>query len=94
MEFEMMCTFAFEAISSLLLLALLRVYYRNYRLIKAKFTLGLLVFAALLLLQNLVGIYYRFTMMNFYNLEATEGVAIIRGIEVVALAVLLYISWE
>ncbi len=94
MELEMTLTFVFEAISSLLLLALLHVYYRNYKAIKAKFTLGLLVFAALLLLQNIVGMYYRFTMMNFYNIEAAAGVALIRGIEAVALAVLLYISWE
>ena len=94
MELEMQLTFIFEAISSVLLVALLYVYWRNYRAMKAKFTLGLLVFAALLLIQNIVGMYYRFTMMNFYNIEAAAGVAIIRGIEVLALAVLLYISWE
>lgn len=94
MELEMTLTFAFEAVSSALILALLYVYYRNYRQVKSKFTLGLLVFAALLLLQNFAGMYYRFTMMNFYNDEAAAGVALIRGIEVLALAVLLYVSWE
>ena len=94
MELEMTLTFVFEALSSLLLLALLFVYYQNYKTMKVKFTLGLLVFALLLLLQNLVGMYYRFTMMGFYNVEAAAGVALIRGIEVIALAVLLYISWE
>lgn len=94
MEMELQLTFIFEAISSVLLVALLYVYYRNYKAMKAKFTLGLLVFAALLLLQNTVGMYYRFTMMGYYNPEAAAGVALIRGIEVLALAVLLYISWE
>ncbi|MEM2138265.1 MAG: hypothetical protein QW568_04210 [Candidatus Anstonellaceae archaeon] len=94
MELELTLTFAFEALSSLLLFALLFIYYRNYAAMKAKFTLGLLVFASLLLLQNILGMYYRFTMMNFYSIEAAAGVAIIRGIEVIALAVLLYISWE
>lgn len=94
METELTLTFAFEALGSILLLALLFVYYRNYKSMKAKFTLGLLVFALLLLVQNLVGMYYRFSMMGFYNPEAAGGVALIRGIEVVALAVLLYISWE
>lgn len=94
MELEMTLTFIFEALSSVLLLALLYVYWRNYRAMKAKFTLGLLVFAALLLLQNIVGMYYRFTMMDYYSPAAAGGVALIRGIEVLALAVLLYISWE
>ena len=44
MELEMQLTFIFEALSSVLLLALLAVYWRNYRAMKAKFTLGLLFF--------------------------------------------------
>src|SRR3989338_6249427 len=91
MEMELTLTFAFEALSSALLAALIAVYYRNYRAMKAKFTFGLLVFAFLLLLQNLVGIYNRFAMMDFYNPQAAGGIAIIRGIGVLALAVLLYI---
>ena len=90
----MTLTFVFEAVGSILLLALMLIYYRNYRAMKAKFTLGLLVFALLLFIQNVVGMYYRFTMMDFYSPQATAGVALIRGIEVAALAVLLYISWE
>lgn len=37
-----------------LLIALIYIYMKNYRQLKSKFTMGLLVFASLLLLQNVV----------------------------------------
>ena len=44
---------AIAAVSSVLLLGLLSVYVRNHRALRSPFTLGLIFFAVLFLVQNL-----------------------------------------
>ena len=84
-----------------LLVALIYVYMKNYRQLKSKFTMGLLVFASLLLLQNVIST--SFLVVNLILGMGHHGLDIDRPqfplssiniIQLIALSILLYITWE
>ena len=81
-------------VSTLAILGLLYVYYRNLINIKSKFTIGLFIFALLFLLQNIVSLYYYITMMNYYAPEVEIHVFILTLLQTIAFIVLLKITWE
>lgn len=94
MAMLMNVTAILTGISALLLLGLLYVYYKNLKSIKSKFTVGLFIFAALLLLQNLVSLYYYLTMMDYYVPEVAVHIFILTLLQTIAFAILLKITWE
>ena len=77
-----------------LLLLLLYVYWGNYRKIKSDFTLGLIMFAALLLLQNLL--FSSFLLFHQAFRVAVLGLPlfVLNITEFLALAILLIITWK
>ncbi len=84
-----------------LLVALLYVYVKNYKRIRSKFTVGLVVFASLLLLQNIITTL--FLVLNLLMGGHLHGFDIDRPqfplssvnlIQLIALSILLYITWE
>ncbi len=83
------------AVSAAFLTALLYVYFRNHKAIRSPFTLGLVFFAALLLIQNLGSIYFDYMMA-----DAGEGsrVAIpmlaLDSAELVGFAALFFVTWR
>jgi hypothetical protein len=84
-----------------LLVALIYVYLKSYRQLKSKFTMGLLVFASLLLLQNLVSVIFLTLSMilgpgnHSFELGRQEfPLSSINVIQLIALSILLYITWE
>ena len=81
-------------ISTILLLGLIYVYYRNLRKIKSNFTIGLLIFAVLFLVQNLVSLYYFITMMNYYSPEVEIHAFILTLLQTIGFGILLKITWE
>ena len=83
-----------EAINSVLLLSLLYVYAGNYRQMRSNFTLGLIVFAAFLLLQNLAALYFHLMMVDYYSDVVMQHALVISGVQTVALAVLNYVTWK
>ena len=90
----MKVTTVLTGISTLLLGALIHVYIKNLRKIKSKFTIGLLIFAVLFLIQNLVSLYYFVTMMDYYSPEVEFHVFILTLLQAIGFAVLLKITWE
>ena len=95
MESAIMKLTAFlAAVSILLLLGLVYVYYKNLKSIRSKFTIGLFVFALLFLIQNIVSFYYYITMMSYYAPEVEIHVFILTLLQTLALAILLKITWE
>ena len=86
---------AVAAVSAAFLAGLLFVYLRNHRQFRSPFTLGLVFFAALLLVQNLGFVYFDFVMAN-----AGEGsrVAIpmlaLDSAELVGFAALFFVTWR
>src|SRR2546426_3421123 len=55
---------AFAAVSAAILVALLYIYGRNATQIKSKFTVGLVLFAVLFLVQNVAGVWIYLSMNN------------------------------
>ena len=94
MAMLMSFTTILASISTLLLAGLLYVYIKNLKNIKSKFTIGLLVFALLFLLQNLVSLYYYLTMMEYYSPEVEVHVFILTLLQTIAFLILLKITWE
>ena len=89
-----MATIYAEGINTMLSLLLTWIYAQNYRSLKSTIGLGLLVFASLVLVQNLVGIYLHLTTGEFYaKMLATQAFAI-EGLETVALVSLAYGAWK
>ncbi len=81
-------------VSILALLGLMHVYYRNLRQIKSKFTIGLMIFAALFLAQNIVSLYFYFTMMDYYVPAVEMHVFILTLLQTLGFLVMLKITWE
>jgi hypothetical protein len=83
----------------LLLAALGSVWLRNYRQHGAKHTLGLLVFAAVLVVQNALWLYFYAVHPKFIGwftnagADVQAGVMLLCGLEFVALAFLARITW-
>jgi hypothetical protein len=81
-------------INILLILALLKVYLKNYREIPSTHTSGLLLFAGLFLIQNLVLLFYSFTMAEIYAKGVGFFLLVFAILQVVALTILNWISWK
>ncbi len=81
--------------SSALLVALLYVYGKNHRQLRAPFTFGLVFFALLLLIQNLGSIYFDYMMSET---GAGSGIAlpmlILDVVELVGFAALFVVTWR
>jgi len=71
-----------------LLTGLLSLYWRSYRGMKSKYTLGLVFFASFFLLQTIALVIALFFIKWF----ATEFFIVL--LEFIALSILLKISWE
>lgn len=86
------------AVNVVLLGALGYVWLRNYRRHGARHTLGLLVFAAVLLVQNLLWLYFYLLHPEFVawfvasGTDVRVGVTLLCGLELVALAFLAKIT--
>lgn len=87
-------------VNVLLLLGLLRVWLGNYRQHGARHTLGLLVFAAFLLVENVLWLYFYVLHDSFVGwfvaagTEVQVGLTLLCALELVALAFLSYLAWQ
>ncbi|MFQ5837184.1 MAG: hypothetical protein ACE5HJ_00185 [Thermoplasmata archaeon] len=82
------------SISVALLLGLTFVYGRNFRKARSPFALGLLIFALLFLVENLVGIFSYFQLSEQgFGPEVALPMLYLSIAEASAFAVLLVISW-
>lgn len=81
--------------SSVLLLGLLLIYVGNHRQLRSPFTLGLVFFAVLLLVQNLGAMYFYYAMN-----EAGQGASVavpmfvLNTAELIGFAALFYVTWR
>jgi hypothetical protein len=94
MEELMMATIYVEIINAALALFLVYVYYQNYRVLKSNTGAGLLVFASVLLLENLAGLYLHFSTGEFYAKMVATHVFVLKSVELLALAALSYTAWK
>ena len=80
----------FSLINILLLIALVGIYLNSYRKIHAQFTAGLLFFAAMFLVQNLITLYSFLSMFMYFASSVTGLVLAITVIQTAGLAALLW----
>jgi len=87
---QVMAVFSF--VNVVLLLALVGVYYDSFRKIRAQFTAGLIFFAAILLVQNLLALYSYLAMFMYYADAVTSIVLAITIAQTVGVVTLLWLS--
>ena len=84
-----------SAISIVVLSALLLVYAKNFRSIKSTFSVGLVVFAVLFLVQNIAAIALYVSMAAAgYGLPVAMPMLALNVAELGGFAVLFWISWQ
>ena len=91
-EFTLQLAAGLSLINALLLLGLIYIYGSSLRQVKAEFTAGLLFFAAILLVQNIIALYSYVAMFMYFAAAAGPLVLGITAAETVGLAVLLWMS--
>ena len=92
MEYLMQIIAAISFVTIALLIILLSIYIRIYRKSKAEFTLGLIFFASMLMLHNVIAIYAYFLMAPLYNVALLPYFVAIHGAEVIGIAALLRVT--
>ena len=77
-----------------LLAALGYVWVQNYRRFRTPLVAGLLAFSLVLALENAVALYFFFSSAMFYASDpiVQQVVALLRGLQFVALAFLAYVT--
>jgi hypothetical protein len=80
----------FSSINIILLVVLIGIYANNYRKIRAQFTVGLIFFAALFLVQNLIALYSFVSMFMYFAPGVTGLVLATSVVQTGGLVVLLW----
>ncbi|EGQ43861.1 MAG: hypothetical protein J07AB43_05270 [Candidatus Nanosalina sp. J07AB43] len=83
-----------SGLNAAILASLIYVYAQNYQQLNSKFSLGLLVFASILLLENILAFYFSWTMMGLYAEKVARQGLILRTLESASLIILGYITWR
>ena len=80
----------FSTANVLLLMGLLWIYAGSFRKVRAEFTAGLLFFAALFLVQNLISLYSFVSMFMYYAAGVTWIVLTITVVQTAGLVIILW----
>lgn len=85
-----------SVLNAVLLGVLTVIWVRNYRTFRTPLVLGLVAFAVVLLVENLVAIYFSFSMDMLYAASPAVHtvVALLRVLQFVAIAILLFVTWK
>lgn len=90
-------TLVVSTLSIVVLIGLLFIYARNFRSIKSTFSIGLLLFAVLFLVHNVISIGLTMTMMASgfaYPSAIPMSMLLVNVAELAGFGVLFWISWE
>lgn len=79
-------------VNTVILVVLLAMYAKIYRRTRATFTIGLIVFAGMLMLHNIIAIYGYFAMAPLYSDDLLPYFAGIHIAELVGLIALLKVT--
>jgi len=79
-------------VNVVLLIALLTVYAKVYKSTRAVFTTGLMFFAGMLMLHNIIAVYAYFAMQPLYALGLLPYFAVIHIAELAGIAALLKVT--
>lgn len=94
MGIEIMVASALSGINILLLAGLTAVWFRNYQTFRTPLVLGLIAFGSVMLLENATAIYFFFSTRMLYSGDPTvqTAVAVLRGMQLVALVFLAWVT--
>ena len=76
------------------LAGLLYVYVGNYRHLRSPFSLGLVVFAALFVVENLAAAYFYVIMSQDFGAPVAVPMLALNAAELVGFSTLCYVSWR
>jgi len=85
---------ALHVVNMILTLGLLYIYGQNYRKMRSKYTIGLMLFAFVFLVHSALGLYFDTSMVMYSSVQAETAAMILEVIKAISFAVLLWISWE
>ncbi|MBI4170382.1 MAG: hypothetical protein HY514_01715 [Candidatus Aenigmarchaeota archaeon] len=77
-----------------LALALLYIYLQNFRQLRNRMTVGLVVFALFFLAQGILNLYFEASMVMYSSGAAQSASMVLEAVKAVAFAVLAWISWD
>ncbi len=80
-------------VNIVMLLGVLGIWGRAYREVRAPLTLGSMVFAAFLLAENVVALYFYFTAPAMPTL-AVQFMMLLQVLETVGIAALAYVTYQ
>jgi len=85
-----------SAASVIVLSGLLLVYAKNFRSIKSTFSIGLVLFGVLFLIQNIasVGLYMAMAASGKYGLDMAVPMLALNVTQLVGFGVLFRVSWQ
>lgn len=92
MEEMMMIELIVIALNIALLFGILAIYIQNYLKIKGEYALGLIIFAGLFLVFNLLQGYFILTHMEFYAAPVSFQGFILNILQLIGFGVLFYLS--
>jgi len=79
-------------VNVVLLIALLTLYAKVYKSTRAVFTIGLMFFAGMLILHNIIAVYAYFAMQPLYAVGLLPYFAVIHIAELAGIAALLKVT--
>ena len=92
MEVLMALSAGISLVNVALLMALLTIYARIYKNTKASITIGLMFFAGMLMLHNIIAAYAYFAMEALYASELLPYFLVVHLAELAGIAVLLKVT--
>lgn len=79
-------------VNVLLLLGILFIYLRGFKRVRSGFVVGLILFAVLLLAQNIAAVYFQTQMIGYYTEQVAFFGLVLSVIETIALIILLWLA--
>ena len=94
MEMAIESAFVLQIVNIALLAVLISIYVRSLMKVMSNFTIGLLIFAGFLLIQNLIGLYLGMDYLSAMTMPFEHYAFAINITETIALLALFWISWK
>ncbi|KTG09265.1 hypothetical protein AUR64_15880 [Haloprofundus marisrubri] len=84
------------AVNMVFLALLTGIWVRNYLAFRTPLVLGLVAFGAVMFTENALALYYFFSMTMLYSGDPTvqQAVTVLRGLQLVALGFLTYVTLQ
>jgi hypothetical protein len=94
MQLTIQAASVLAGVNIIFLTALSGVWLRNYRTFRTPLVLGLVAFSGVMLVENALALYFFFTMQSLYSGDphVQEAVLVLRGLQLVALGFLTYVT--